>query len=379
MTDHIRAEVVTTPEACRPFLDEWDALAVASEMPYAAPAWMLAWWDHVRPPRSILLVIPVTQGADLIGVLPLYGVPRALGSLDVRFLGTGHRVAPLARPGAEADVARAGVSALVDHAPPTVLRLDRFDGGSSWPALLQTAWPGRVPARAVEFTEQAPVVPMSSEGFEEWLAGKSGNFRQQMRAARRRVIRDGGEFRVVTSPDDLPSAVDDFVALHRMRWGAGSGLPAYGLAAMLRDAGSALLARERFRLCSIHLDGEAIASAVNVAAGGRTAYWNIGWNPAFSRHKPGMLAVLWSLEDAFSRGGSQFDLGGGANAYKDRFTDVDAPLAWSVLIPRGARHGVGRAMVLQGGCRRTLRRGVGRLPAPVRGALTHAPRAARGE
>ena len=241
---------------------------------------------------------------------------------------------------------------------------------------MERGWPGRAPRRAVEFSEPAPVVLMPEGGFESWLAGRSGNFRQQMRAARRRIIREGGEFRVVGDLDELPRAVDDFVALHEMRWGGRSGLPSHGLAEMLREAGSALLPRGRFRLCSIHLDGEAIAAAVNVVAGGRTAYWNIGWNPDRSRYKPGMLAVLWSLEDAFSRGGRAFDLGGGANAYKDRFTDVDAPLAWSALIPRGSRQPVGRAIVLGGRCRRALRRGAGRLPPPARMILTRMARGA---
>ena len=119
MSGGLVSEIATTPDACRRFADEWDALSVACETPYAAPAWMMAWWRHVRPAAATLLVSAVTDGGDLIGVLPLYGVPGRLGSLDVRFLGSGHRIAPLARAGREADVARAALSALVAFAPPT--------------------------------------------------------------------------------------------------------------------------------------------------------------------------------------------------------------------------------------------------------------------
>lgn len=341
----LRAIVLEDAAACAAVADEWDALAVELGVPYASPHWMLAWWRHLRPPGAELRVVVISDDdGDVVGIVPLHLIRRH-GIREMRFLGSGHRVGPLVRPGHEAAAADAAARVLGEGpAGPDVLRLDRADRGSPWADLLRSAWPSDSPRLRHQQTEAAPVVMLEGASFDEWLAGRSAKFRGQIRATQRKLRQGGGGPRLAT-PDTLEDDVAAFVELHHTRWrGGDSGLQG-GMGALLRDAAAELLDRGRLRIWSIDLDGAPIAVAVNVVAGYETAFWGIGWDSAHSRLSPGLLAVAATVEDVCEREGRRYDLGGGAQPYKWRFTDVDAPVTWDVLIPSGSRSRHARAVV----------------------------------
>ena len=54
----LEAELVTDVERLAALTPEWDALAVAAQLPQMCPAWVLAWWRHIAPaaatPRTVL-------------------------------------------------------------------------------------------------------------------------------------------------------------------------------------------------------------------------------------------------------------------------------------------------------------------------------------
>ena len=185
----LTGELLETPAAVEPYREEWDRLAVTAERPFGAPAWALAWWRHTGSPRSVLRVIAVrASDGSLAGIAPL-GVDRSHGLGRYRFLGSeaGARIEPLARPGAEAEVA-AAVAAILARAEPRLdlLRFVRIPAESPWPALIAESWPGeRRPWVEVSEVVSAPVVTLTAGSFEEWMGGKSSNFRQQMRRGRR--------------------------------------------------------------------------------------------------------------------------------------------------------------------------------------------------
>jgi CelD/BcsL family acetyltransferase involved in cellulose biosynthesis len=107
---------------------------------------------------------------------------------------------------------------------------------------------------------------------------------------------------------------------------------------MLRDIGSTLLAREgRFRLQLLEVEGEPISAQLFMPTGGHVLYVNGGWDERFAQLKPPMLAILQEIEDAFARGERRVDLGIGVQPYKSRFADADEPVAWTIVMPIGAR------------------------------------------
>jgi hypothetical protein len=212
----VDAVVLDDAGMLEPHLDAWDRLAVLRRQPYSAPAWMLAWWRQAAPRDSRLRVVVVRDEGEVIGIAAWHQDRLATGLRVARLLGTGHRVEPLALPGREETVARA-VTAALRRLPdgPGALALDRADAGSPWPELLSL---GRGSAVVEHETAGAPVARLDGRTREEWLAGRSRNFRSQRTQARRRLEKHGGVARPAEEPAAIEAAVEAFVRLTATRW-----------------------------------------------------------------------------------------------------------------------------------------------------------------
>jgi len=322
----------------------WDALAVADALPQMAPAWVLAWWRQVAPEGAQPRAVAVRDGARLVGLAPFYVVPGGGGRVDYRLPGIeiAARLAPLAVPGREWEVAAAIGGALAHAAPrPDALLFEGIAVDGQWQSALRDRWPGALrPPLWRTHVDGSPFVSLREGSFEAWMAARSSNFRQQMRRMRRRFEQGGGTSRVAT----LATLADDaavFVRLHASRWdGRGhSNLVDLGerFAAMIADAGERLLDEQRLTLRLLELDGEPICAQLFVAAGGTELFVNGGWDERHAALKPSLLCLLDAVQDAFARGRRRLDLGVGEQPYKLRFADGDAPLEWAVLLAPGPR------------------------------------------
>jgi CelD/BcsL family acetyltransferase involved in cellulose biosynthesis len=340
----LAAELVTELSDLDALHDRWDELAVQNRLPMMSPAFVTAWWRNLAPATAEPRVIVVRDADELVGIAPFY-VDLAKSRVDYRLPGIelSTRLAPLAGPVGEADVAQAVARILSTCDPrPDLIALEALPLASTWAASLCERWPSRRRPVSMRYnTLGCPRVSLHAESFEAWLASKSTNFRGQMRRLRRQFQAAGGTTRESVR-DTLSSDVDVFTRLHAARWRdrGPSGLVALGegLPAMLRDLGRTLLADNgRFRLQLLEIDGEPISAQLFMAAGGHMLYVNGGWDERFARLKPPMVAILGAIEDAFDRKERQVDLGPGVQPYKLRFADGVQQVGWTVLLPIGAR------------------------------------------
>ncbi|HUB36241.1 MAG TPA: GNAT family N-acetyltransferase [Solirubrobacteraceae bacterium] len=327
------------------WIPAWDLLAVEAGLPLMAPACALAWWRHLASARAELRAIAIREGDETIGFAPFYAdVGAHWMRQDWRLPGIelAAGLAPLARAGREREVAGAIATAVAGARDrPDLVALEGMPATASWDTDLKAGWPGRVAPLTIGYlTRDCPVVSLREESFEAWLAGKSSNFRGQMRRLRRRFGEAGGAMRL-SSSETLTADVAAFVRLHAGRWeGRGeSRLVSYGerLGAMLEDLGRELLEQGRFRLWIGEVAGETISAQLFLAAGERSLYVNGGWDERFAKLKPSLLAILAAIEQGFEHGERCLDLGVGPQDYKLRFADANAPVGWSVLVPAGAR------------------------------------------
>lgn len=350
----------------------WDQLAVTNRLPMMAPACVLAWWRHLAPPRAEPRTILVHDGPELVGVAPFYvDLDRPRGRIDLRLPGIelAGRLAPLAEPGREREVAGALARALANCEPSLeLLALEGLPHSAPWPAALRTGWPGRCGPIVLRYqTQECPTVSLRGGSFEEWMAAKSSNFRAQMRRLRRAFDAAGGTIRL-SSTGALRADLDAFMRLHTERWKrrGESQLVSMSdrLPAMLEDLGHSLVADERFRLVVLEIDGQPISAQLFLAAGGHVLYVNGGWDERFAKLKPSMLGILATIERAFERDEREVDLGLGAQPYKLRFADDDYRVVWTILMPLGARlpvTGLRTApMLAEAGLRNTLKHRISR-------------------
>ena len=342
-------EVLDGVEAVGPAVADWDRLAVEKGLPYCAPAFLLPWWKHVAPEGARLRVVVARDDqGHVAGIGPFYAV-RQRGLATWALLGSdlAAPVEPLAAPGADQAI---GEAARTEAAR---LRLDGVPAGSPWPDTLggPRAFHHRMPPTP------APYVPLQGyEDIDAWLGSRSSNFRQQMRRARRKFEKDGGTFRVASTPEEIERDLNDFERLHTARWDWRGGSDAIkpGTTAMLAEAGTALAASGRFQLMSLEIDGKVIGSQLFLAAGSEVTYWNGGFDDDYATYKPSLIALVEAVRLSIDGGYERFDLGPGAQEYKYRFSDTEDHLVWQTVVPRGRRYAAARAALMPQQAKRAL-------------------------
>jgi CelD/BcsL family acetyltransferase involved in cellulose biosynthesis len=356
---------------------DWDELAVSQKLPLCAPGWMLAWWRHLAPSESELRIVAVRDGGQLIALAPWFSnrAPR----VDVRFLGAeiSDRVDILCVPGREREARGGLLGAIRQMRPrPDLVSFEAVPAGSQWTRLLAHGNLGL--SRYRNSVLPAPSVALPGGPPEAWLAGRSSNFRSQMRRMRRRLAERGGRVRQILDPSEFGWALDALLRLHAARWEgrAPSGLVRPGVSELLNDA-AAELGPDRLRLWAAEIDGELISVQLFQAAGGAIKYWNGGWLEEHADLKPTMLTILAALEDGIARDEHHLDLGAGTHPYKMRFADGDDPLTWGGLIVRNRRWPLTRAELTPRVLRYRAKRAVLALPAPLTERVEAAVRARR--
>lgn len=361
----VNARIVEDVDGLAPVRAEWDELAVAAERPFAAPAWVLAWWEHMRPATARLQVVLAERDGELVGIAPLYGVGRLTRPIGAALA----PVEPLSRAGLEAEVAAAAAERLAAVEPRIrQIELVEHGSGSSWAELLSRGWTGgRRAWQWVESEAPAPQVDFG-DGMEAWMMGKSKSFRRDIRSSRRKLDKAGAEFRLATEAT-LEADVREFIRLHRMRFASsgGSSLPeGDGIERMLAAVGRELLPRERFKLICLDLGDETIAADLVVIAGGEVSAWNGGFDETYSDFSPGMQCLIHGLTEAAERGERTMSLGPGGQAYKYRLSTSEDCLRSIVILPRGASYPLARLRLAPRQARRAL---AGRLSPEVKRRL----------
>lgn len=338
------AEMLVDEAALAPILTEWGALADLASAPTCHPAWMLAWWRHLAPASAELRVIVVRDGEDPIGVLPFYADRADGGGRRLRLLAgeLSSSVSPLARPDRVWDVAAATAELLAakDHRPDAI-QMAPTPGFSPWNVALRESWPG--PMRPFAFRRDlVPAPTISFHGsYEDWLRGRSSNFRKNARRLRKKFAAAGGEYRFATAAT-VEADIATLIDLHRMRW-ENIDHPSHwlvhgeSLGAFLGDVAGGLLATEGFRLILVELDGTAIGAELAIAAGSDSDSVNIGWDESYKHLAPATLTLLRLIEDGYERGERRLHLGYGRVEYKMSFANGQDAVATDLLLPPGSR------------------------------------------
>jgi CelD/BcsL family acetyltransferase involved in cellulose biosynthesis len=345
------ARVVESLDELTSIRPVWDELAAASGRPFSAPAWVLSWWEHLRPEGARLRVLVVESDGATAGVVPLY----ASGRVHRPIGGELGPVEPVARAGMEQRVVEAAVELLAARERPASIELGQHGDGTDWAGMLSRAWPGRAAWRWVEAEAQAPRVDFG-EGFDALMSEKSKSFRRDIRTSRRKLDEAGGAFRFATE-ETLESDIREFLRLHRMRLAdrGGSNIPeGEGIERMLVAVGRQLLPSGRFRLICLDLNGEVIAADLLLAAGQEVSAWNSGFDETHREFSPIMQCLVYALADAAERGERTMSLGPGAQSYKYRLSNAEDCLKSSVIAPRGGSFPLVRLRLLPRQGRRVL-------------------------
>jgi CelD/BcsL family acetyltransferase involved in cellulose biosynthesis len=332
----LSTKVIDTVDGLAAIDADWDRLAVAGGRPFAAPAWALAWWKHLRPADAQLRVVVVDDGDRIVGIGPFYVSGRAWRLLAASYSAA---VAPLSEAGREAEVARAIGAAIAATEPrPATLKLEQQSADPDWGSLLADALAdgGRPLWRTAESSAPAPRIDLGEDGFDGWLAAKSSSFRRETRRKQRRMEELGAQFRYA-SPETVERDLGEFLRLHRTRREGmgGSSLAADDIEHALVEAARGLLPEGRMGVLCLDVDGSTVAAQLFATAGAETSAWNSGFDESYSKLSPSMQCILRGLADLSERGGRTMSLGPGGQDYKYRLAGDSDEIATHVLVVPG--------------------------------------------
>lgn len=305
--------------------EEWRPLAEEAGNVFATPEWAATWWRHLGRGRKSLLTACRTDEGALAAVLPLYlWRERPVRVARLAGHGPGDALGPVVGGAGRALAADALRRALVES------RCALFVG-DALPA--DEGWSGLLGARVVR-RESSPVLRFESSSWEDLLAKRSRNLREQVGRRARKLEREGRvAYRLSSDPRRLSADLDALFALHRARRPTGSSFSA--LEGFHRDFARTALERGWARLWFLDVDDVPRAAWYGFRLGGVEAYYQAGRDPAWDRHSVGFVLLAHTIRAALEDGMREYRFLRGDEAFKYRFADGDPGLE-TIAIARGA-------------------------------------------
>jgi CelD/BcsL family acetyltransferase involved in cellulose biosynthesis len=298
---------------------DWRALAARSDNIFATWEWLSIWWDHFGRERSLRLHVCRAPDGTAVAILPLYLAARR-GARVLRFLGHGasDQLGPICHPSDRERAARALGGVLHDR--------DDWDVwiGDEVPA--DVDWADATGARRLA-SQSSPVVALGTTSA-DWIARRSRNLRHEVAKKARRLARRGAvRFRSTTDGTDVESDLENLIRLHDERWRSSGGSRSFRGRVAFHRAFAATAARYGWlRFHFVELDGRPIAGLYNLRYDGVEYAYQAGRLPEHDEYSLGTLLHVHAIREALDDGLREYRFLRGAEAYKQRFADRDAPL-----------------------------------------------------
>lgn len=296
--------------------EEWDELALVRPSPFHSHAWLSSWWDTYGTGEPIAAAVHGPDGALRAAALLRRTRSGGLAAAANDHSGDWGAVA------IDADARATLYGAMAGLRAPTLTLASLRDDDEQ--AAAREALTAR--GRAVQLApgNVSPFVALPDD-LDALLAGRSANLRSQL-GRRRRALEDAGELRLRTvgGGAQLDAAFAAFVSVEASGWKHATGTALSDdtrAASLYRRFAHAAAARGWLRLHLLELDGEVLAADLGCVMGDQAFLIKTGFAPEHAKRSPGLVLRGEVLRHLIGEGVRGYDLLGGPDAYKLRWTD----------------------------------------------------------
>jgi CelD/BcsL family acetyltransferase involved in cellulose biosynthesis len=314
----LRLVQLTTEAAIEGLVPDWAELWShdSAATPFQWPGWLLTWWRHFG--SAMPIVVTARQGEKLVGVLPLY-ILDEVGYQKLLPIGVGL-----------SDY----LDAVVDHTVEGVAEAlfeeaFRIAGWHEFylPALRPGAAllgpgcpPGFVESRGEEVCPVLPLAPAT----DPQLVVFPGKKRQNLRRARTQTDLVGRALFTAADATNLETVMRELFRLQQEHWRDRNESCADPVARTFHlDAARRLLAAGMLRLHVLWLDGVIVAVCYGFLAKNIGYAYMSGFDRRFEKLSVGTQLMAYAMEEAMHKGGREFHLLRGGEAYKYTWGAVD--------------------------------------------------------
>jgi CelD/BcsL family acetyltransferase involved in cellulose biosynthesis len=326
----------------------WTDLLESSANPsvFLSWNWVKCWLDEYGPESESFVMTVRNDDGELCGIAPL-AVTRDSSWHRLKrmtIIGQqptyGEYLDVISRRGDEAAVATAVVDQICRPLSGNwdVLVILRMLAESATLPHLQAAFSDHGATCRVEAKPPSPTTRLAGD-FDELLASRSGNFRQQFRNATNRLERLG-KVQVLVAPADVPidTAFEEMIRLHHLRWDRKGGFTTEDRVRFNRAFSHRLAENDQLFLALMTVDGQTIAARYDFVFAGKMWCVQGGWDPEYRSIRPGTLMTGETIRWAIEHGLTEYDFLAGMHDYKLRWANDQRELvALTVANPRTIR------------------------------------------
>jgi CelD/BcsL family acetyltransferase involved in cellulose biosynthesis len=195
-----------------------------------------------------------------------------------------------------------------------------------WPP---EGWIDRLEATVVR-REESPRVALDASSWEDFLAARSSNFRQQVRRRERNLLRRGLVYRLADATS-LDADLESLYRLHEVRWEAAGATSFIRHRTFHEEFAGLALERGWLRLWLAEIDDRPVAAWYGFRFADAYWYYQAGRDPAWDREAAGFVLLAHTIRQAVEEGMSEYKLLLGGEPYKARFASDDPGLETAVV------------------------------------------------
>lgn len=317
-------KVIETPEAFSGIGEEYSRLTGTSSSltPFYTYRWLVSWW-RAHEAGNRVRIFCLYDGGRLILTVPLMFGKESYGKMKVQkasFLGGGWGLFNLPASTGASNWTEPFLSWLFEEKAQDwdLLQLGPLTSSSAQTKALIEGIERR--GASYKVSEKGnPYIPLTGS-WEEFLAGKSRNFRRTIKVKEKNMAEDGS-FRYGWSTNPGADALKETVyEVSKRSWQGEKGL---AVASTVEGRSFyELLAKEKnefdTELSVLYSDSGCVAYLIGFVQGGVYHAFDTGFDPKFSDFSPGLAIHFYTLKELFGRNLEEFNLGYD-HSYKDRF------------------------------------------------------------
>ncbi len=307
----------------------WDTVASQgiTDTPFQTHAYQQAWWRHLQPPSADLHTIAAYADDGRLaaigcfyivdGVLHFNGCVEETDYLDL-----------IVQP----DEAEAGWTAVCqqllqpDFPHWHTAKLCNIPAASATRTIMPQLAQAHGLSLQEEVYEVCPIIalPPSFDAYLDMLDSKQ---RREVQRKLRRAAGADARLRLIGPEDDLPQAVDDFLALLQLSTFEKRDWLNDGRRAVFHEVAQAALDAGTLQLMFMEVNNQKAAALFNFDYKGRIWVYNSGLDPeAFGGLSLGVVLTAKAIEHAIENGRAEFDFLRGNETYKYRFGAQDTEI-----------------------------------------------------
>ncbi len=183
------------------------------------------------------------------------------------------------------------------------------------------------------------------DSWDEFLAGLSSNFRQQIRRFVRKIDNDPSFLRQrVTEKQEIESVAQKLMELNRKRMsrkGINSCFNTKAMSEFFLEMSVKMVTSDKAWLDAIYKDGEVIAASLHLVDKNMVAYYQGGFDERFAKQKPMVVLFATAIQRAIQEKKKIYDFLSGNEKYKQRWGTMLRPYTSITLLPSsGGRNGL---------------------------------------